>query len=115
MATVKINNKTYQVPELNFAHSQIMEQCGLPVEGMVSRRYMLTAVKAFVVIVTKAEPEYAAELIQQHILGGGGLDDIYTAYAQAIKESGFFKKLLHLDEVEKNGKKQSDETADQEK
>lgn len=29
MATVKINNKNYDVPELNFAHSKKMEQMGL--------------------------------------------------------------------------------------
>ena len=33
MATVKINNKTYTVPELNFQHSVIMEQMGLPLDA----------------------------------------------------------------------------------
>ena len=43
MATVKINNKTYQVPELSFAHSRRMEQMGLPVEGLIDRKYIFTA------------------------------------------------------------------------
>lgn len=105
MSKVKINRKDYDVPELNFRHSQIMEQCGLPVEGMVSRKYLLTAVQAFTVIVTKVEPEYAYELIQQHIMGGGNLEDIYKAYVQALKDSAFFKKLLHLNGQEKKSEK----------
>lgn len=105
MATLKINQKSYDIPELNFRHSQIMEQCGLPVEGMVSRKYLLTAVQAFTVIVTNAEPEYAYELIQQHIMGGGSLEDIYKAYVQALKDSAFFKKLLHLEEEKKTATK----------
>ena len=42
MATVKINQKSYVVPELTFRHSKMMGQMGLPVEGMTSRRYVFT-------------------------------------------------------------------------
>lgn len=34
-------------------------------------------------------------------MGGGTLEDIYTAYVKAVQESGFFKKLLGLDKEEK--------------
>ena len=107
MATVKINQKTYQVPELTFRHSKLMEQMGVPVEGMMSRSYIFSIVSAFTAIVAKCDPEYADHLIEQHILSGGGLEDIYKAYVTAINESGFFRKLLHLDEQEKNQKKSS--------
>lgn len=102
MATVKINQKTYQVPELNFRHSRLMEQMGVPVEGMMSRNYIFSIASAFTAIVAKCEPEYADYLIEQHILGGGTLEDIYRAYVAAIQESAFFRKLLHLDEQEEN-------------
>lgn len=46
MATVKINNKNYEVPELNFAHSKKMEQMGLPIEGLIDRKYIFTAASA---------------------------------------------------------------------
>lgn len=99
MTMVKINQKNYEVPELTFRHSRLMEQMGLPVEGMLSKNYLFTAVSAFTAIVAKCEPEQADYLIEQHILGGGTLEDIYKAYATALKDSGFFKKLLHLNEA----------------
>jgi len=102
MQTVKINNKPYEVPELNFHHSKVMEQMGLPLDGMMSKQYIFTAVSAFVSIVANVPPEIADHLVEQHILGGGNIEDIYKSYVTAINESGFFKKLLHLDEqVEK--------------
>ena len=101
MATVKINQKNYEVPELTFRHSKLMEQMGLPVEGMLSRNYLFSAVSAFTGIVAKCDPEQADYLVEQHILGGGGLEDIYKAYAAAVQESNFFKKLLHIAGQEK--------------
>ena len=107
MAMVKINQKSYEVPELTFRHSRLMEQMGLPVEGMMSRNYLFSAVSAFTAIVAKCEPGQADHLVEQHILGGGNLEDIYSAYATAIQESNFFKQLLHLDGQEKKTKKKS--------
>lgn len=107
MAMVRINQKNYEVPELTFRHSKMMEQMGLPVEGMLSRNYLFSAVSAFTAIVAKCDPDQADHLVEQHILGGSGLEDIYSAYAAAIQESRFFRKLLHLDEQEKEPKKKS--------
>lgn len=105
MATVKINNKSYVVPEFNFRHSKMMEQMGLPVEGMMSRRYVFTIASAFTAIVVGCDIEQADHLIEQHILGGGNLEGIFDAYARALNESAFFKKLLELDEAEEKAKK----------
>ncbi len=110
MATVKINQKNYEVPELTFRHSKLMEQMGLPVEGMMSRQYLFTILSAFTAIVVKCEPEHADYLIEQHILGGGEIEDIYKAYVTALQESVFFRKLLHLDEQEELKKKTSAKT-----
>ncbi len=107
MASVTINNKKYDVPELNFRHSKLMEQMGLPIEGMMSRRYIFTIASAFTAIVAKCEPEQADHLIEQHVMGGGNLESIFEAYAQAINDSAFFKELLHLNEQEEKNTKKS--------
>ena len=104
MATVKINNKTYQVPELSFAHSRRMEQMGLPVEGLIDRKYIFTAVSAFTAVVANCDAEQADYLVEQHIRGGGTREDIYKAYAESVPSSGFFKKLLGLDKAEEKPK-----------
>lgn len=98
MATVKINNKTYQVPELTFRHSRMFEQMGLPLTGLNSPSYFFTAVAAFIAVCVNCPVEQAEYLAEQHVMGGGDLQDIYTAYANAIGDSGFFKKLLQESE-----------------
>lgn len=98
MATVKINNKTYQVPELNFRHSRMFEQMGLPLTGLNSPKYYFSAVAAFIAVCANCSVEMAEHLAEQHVMGGGKLEDIYTAYVNAIGESGFFKKLLKENE-----------------
>ena len=91
----------------------MMEQMGLPVEGMISRQYLFTAVSAFTAIVVKCEPEQADYIIEQHIMGGGSLDEIYAAYVTALRDSDFFKKLLHMDEQEKSTKKSQSRKTEQ--
>jgi hypothetical protein len=98
MSMVKINNKNYEVPELNFAHSKRLEQYGVPLRRLIDPDLMFTIVSAFVAIVTDTDPEMADYIIEQHILGGGNLEDIYKAYVTALSESGFFKKLLESQE-----------------
>lgn len=99
MSFVKINNKNYEVPELNFAHSKKLEQYGVPMRRLVDQDLMFTIVSAFVAVVANVDPEIADYLIEQHILGGGNLEDIYKAYVTALSESGFFKKLLESQET----------------
>ena len=98
MNIVKINNKPYEVPELNFAHSKKLEQYGVPLRRLIDPDLMFTIVSAFVAVVTGTIPAEADYLIEQHILGGGTIEDIYGAYIQAITDSHFFKKLLETQE-----------------
>ena len=99
MSMVKINNKNYEVPELNFAHSKRLELYGVPLRRLIDPDLMFTIVSAFVAIVTGTIPDEADYLIEQHILGGGTIEDIYGAYIQAITDSHFFKKLLETQET----------------
>lgn len=98
MSRVRINNKNYDVPELGFAHSKRLEMYGVPLRRMIDPDLMFTIVSAFVAIVVNVDPSDADYLIEQHILGGGGIEDIYKAYVDAVTESHFFKKLLENQE-----------------
>jgi hypothetical protein len=110
MGLVKINNKPYEVPELSFAHSKVLEQCGVPLRRLIDPDLMFTIVSAFVTVVTGAEPAMADYLMEQHILGGGTIEDIYKAYVQAITDSHFFKKLLESQENQKTARKTTKST-----
>lgn len=98
MSRVRINNQNYDVPELTFRHSKILEQCGVPLRRLVDPDLTFTIVSAFVVVVTGQDPFSVDDLIEQHILGGGMIEDIYKAYINAISESHFFMKLLEAQE-----------------
>lgn len=98
MSFVKINNKNYEVPELTFAHSKKLEQYGVPLRRLIDPDLMFTIVSAFVAVVVGIIPDEADYLLEQHILGGGTIEEIYGAYIQAITDSHFFKKLLETQE-----------------
>ena len=94
MPTVKINQKTYEVPELTFRHLPMMEKSGLSIFDMASGKYIFTTAEVFTAIVVGCDTDYADHLLEQHILGGGDIAPIYEAFLNAMNESGFFKKLL---------------------
>lgn len=94
MSTVKINQKTYTVPELTFRHLPMMEKCGLSVLELASGKYIFTTVEVFTAIVVGCDTDYADHLLEQHIYGGGDIEPIFNAFVEATNNSGFFKKLL---------------------
>lgn len=105
MSTVKINNKNYVVPELTFKHLPVMEKCGMTANMLMSGKYPFTAAEVFTAIVVGCDYDQADYLMEQHILGGGNVEDIFSAFADAMVESGFFAKLLGLDKKEAPAKK----------
>lgn len=94
MSKVKINNKEYDVPELTFRHTKSFERAGVPLSKMVSEEFLMNAISAFVQIVTGKNEEQSDFLIEQHVLGGGGLDGIAESYVKAVTDSHFFASLL---------------------
>ena len=100
MSKVKINNKSYDVPELTFRHLPMMEKCGLSMLDMVSGKYLFTTAEVFTAVVVGCDTDYADHLLEQHILGGGDIAPIYEAFQTAIDESSFFKALLEKEKAE---------------
>ena len=107
MKTIKINNKNYIVPELTFKHFAMIEEQGFSLLEAFRKKQMFLLAMGFVCAVTGEDREEAERLIEQHILGGGNIEDIMTAFGEAVSESGFFRKALGLDEQEKKPKKSS--------
>ena len=109
MSTVKINNKTYEVPELTFTHSKQFEKYGVPLMRMFDLNLLFTIVSAFIAVVVGCDIDTADYLAEQHILGGGNIEDIYEAYTKAMSESLFFKTLLENQEKKTKAKKTENE------
>ena len=94
MATIKINQKNYEVPELTFRHLPMMEKSGLSVFQLSSGDFLFTTAQVFTSIVADCTLDEADRLLEQHILGGGEFASIFTAFREALESSAFFTKLL---------------------
>lgn len=97
---VKINNKNYEVPQLEFGHFVQMEDMGFVVQDILSKGQIMSICTAFVGIVTGLDREESENLIQQHILGGGKLGIIMDAFNKAARESSFFRKMMGMEAEE---------------
>lgn len=86
---MKINGTTYNTPELNFANMTILEGWGLSLDKMRDRP--LGFLSGFVALAVGSTPEDSAKVIDEHIKGGGSLDDLTAELNRAIGASGFFK------------------------
>ncbi len=107
MKSVKINNKMYIVPELTFRHFTMMEEQGFSVIEAFQKKEMFLLVMGFVCAVTGEDREEAERLIEQHVLGGGEIADLYSAFGEAVSDSGFFRKMLNLQDEETKSEKKS--------
>lgn len=87
---MKINGTTYNTPELNFANMTILEGWGLSLDKMRDRP--LGFLSGFVALAVGSTPEDAAKVIDEHIKGGGTLDDLTAELNKSIELSGFFSK-----------------------
>ena len=104
---VKINNKTYTVAELKIEDYLKMEEQGISILEAFQKRQTMLVAMAFTCVVTGLERDDAAELLNQHVLGGGNILDIVAAFNKAISESDFFKRMLGANQkAEKKAEKQ---------
>ena len=112
MATVKINNKKYEVPDLTFRHLAMMEEQGFSVLDAFRKRQIFLMAMGFVCVVTGEDREEAERLLEQHVLGGGDIGDIYAAFGEAVDRSAFFKNMLGLGEEEQKKTSKTQKTVE---
>lgn len=99
MRTVKINNNTYDIPELGFRHMALMESIvGDSIISALQKEQAFLISEAFVSMVVGCNVNEADRLLEQHVLGGGRIDEIVESFVSAAKDSAFFRKLLNMEE-----------------
>lgn len=121
MVKVKINNKTYNVGELEFKDYTHMEEQGFSIVNAFSKNQFMLIAMGFVCVILGCDRDYAETVIQQHVLGGGNVRDITSAFAEAVAESDFFRKMLGMTQDEQEtpkkatkSKKEVEEAAEEE-
>ena len=92
MSSVTINNKTYDVPKLDFDTVCQLEENGISLLAMNERNPKIaTMLRAFAAWIIGCTPREASAEIQAHLEGGGNITDLLTAITTALNDSGFSK------------------------
>lgn len=112
---LKINHKNYDVPELTFKHFTIMEEQGFSIIEAFQKGQMMLCAMGFVCAVVGCDRAEAEHLIEQHVFGGGKLQDIINAFSRAVNESDFFKQMLGMNEENAEMENEKTETEEAEK
>lgn len=85
---MKINDREYTIPELNFNAMCELEDLGASFSEMDKKA--LSTVRAFLALAMGGDAEKAGKEIEAHIASGGKFDDIMQDINRAVEESGFF-------------------------
>lgn len=92
--TINLNNKEYTMPEVDF--NAICELSELGVDVMNPKtlsKHPVPTARAVVAWVTGEDLTVAGNLIQEHLIAGGDIAHVLTAFVEGIEDSGFFKNL----------------------
>ncbi len=88
---MKINNREYRIPELNFNAMCVLEELGASFSQMDKK--VLSTVRAFLALAMGGDVEKAGKEMEAHIASGGSFDEIMADISRAVEESGFFRAL----------------------
>lgn len=86
-----LNGKVYVIPEITFGTIIDLEELGFSITDFQKRP--LSGIRAFVALAMKGNVEQANKEIQEHIVNGGGFEEISEEIRKAIEESDFFRNL----------------------
>lgn len=93
MNRVTINNREYNIPEVDFDTICQLEENGVYLLNMDRKNPKIaTMLRGIVAWIMDVEPERASKEIQAHIQNGGDIGEILTAVTQAVTNSGFFSQ-----------------------
>lgn len=91
MRTFWINNKRYTSKEFTFGAVRKLENSGLSLTEIQSKP--MTLASAYLAFCGNISMDAADEEIQEHVIKGGNLDEIFEVVTEAMNESRFFQAL----------------------
>lgn len=88
---MKINGKDYQPVELDYNAVCELDAMGAPIDDVANRS--MSFLRAYAALCMGAKAHVAGREIQEHVIGGGTLDEISTELGKVVERSGFFQAL----------------------
>ena len=89
--TFTINGKLYQAREITFNAICELEDAGVSLTEIEQKP--ISTVRSYFAICLGGNKEYAGQEIERHIINGGNLDEIMTAFREELADSDFFQAL----------------------
>lgn len=87
---MKLNGKEVKIPEVDFEFMCRLEDEGLSISEFGKKP--LNTVRAFIAVATN-DSENVGKTIEDYLLSGGKLDDLFAEISEAVQNSGFFHAL----------------------
>ena len=84
-----IAGKEYETPRFSFSDMCALETWGLLVDSLSTRP--LAFLSGFAALAVGGTLEDGQKAIDEHLSGGGTLDELIAELNKAVEESGFFK------------------------
>lgn len=89
--TFTINGKLYQAREITFNTICDLEDAGVSLTEIEQKP--ISTVRSYFAICLGGNKEVAGQEIERHIINGGNLDEIMTAFREELADSDFFQAL----------------------
>ena len=89
--TFTIYGKLYQAREITFNAICELEDAGVSLTEIEQKP--ISTVRSYFAICLGGNKEYAGQEIERHIINGGNLDEIMTAFREELADSDFFQAL----------------------
>lgn len=91
MSTFTLNGISVDAKEFNFNTLVELDNYGISIEDMTTKP--LSFVRAYVAYCLGSKLEDAGQALNDHIVSGGDLNDIFEAINTEMENSGFFRAL----------------------
>ena len=89
-----INKRRYEAREFDFNLICDMQDMGIDILDMTTfKNNPISAIRAYASLCIGADKEVAGMEIQEHVVGGGGFDEILSVMQKMMEESDFFRAL----------------------
>ena len=83
------------MPEFNYGDIRRLERAGCPIMNLGKLKdNIFSALTGFVAVTANVDEDEADRLLDQHIMGGGEINDMLPDFINALQESAFFKQMV---------------------
>lgn len=86
-----VNGKTYVPRDFDFNAICEFDKMGISIDSIAKNQF--ASARAYLALYNNNDEVWAGNEIQAHVINGGDLTGILTAFAESLTKSGFFQAI----------------------